>query len=332
MFMPRLHTLLLILTTTLLPSIALAHPGEHDSDHASNAATITPKDKPAATIVVRDGYRYITSNGIPNHKTGAFPNKDNPNRISPQKQSFRVTTTPKPAGQANANNAANNRRPGPPALFGVALNGIVFDPGTAEIWRNGKLVRGGPPQANDWRYEGIGPNGPTLGLDANNAHVQPQGTYHYHGLPTGLIQQLQHDQKQNDHHKPAAMLQVGWAADGYPVYAQWAHKDANDSKSELVDMTSSYQLKPGDRPANAPKGKYDGTFTDDWTFKKDSGDLDENNGRTGVTPEFPEGTYYYVLTQTFPFVPRNHHGIPDASFSKRGGGPGGERPDRPRRR
>lgn len=324
-----------LLMSLLFPALTLAHPGEHadgNADHANNPATVTPTQKSTATIVVRDGYRYITSNGIPNHKTGAFPNKDNPNRISAQKQSFRVTTTPKPADAAagnhnanhNANNNANHRRPGPPALFGVAINGIVFDPGTAEIWRSGKLVRGGPPQANDWRYEGIGPNGPTLGLDANNAHVQPQGTYHYHGVPAGLISELEHVNK-IDHDKPATMLLVGWAADGYPIYAPWAHKDAGDAKSELVNMKSSYQLKPGNRPAGGPPGAYDGTFTDDWTFDKNSGDLDEHNGRTGVTPEFPESTYYYILTQTFPFVPRSHYGTPDSSFQKQGGGgPGGQ--------
>ena len=34
------------------------------------------------------------------------------------------------------------------------------------------------------------------------------------------------------------------------------------------------------------------------------GDLDRCNGRTGVTPEFPNGIYYYVITSTFPFVHR----------------------------
>ena len=26
-----------------------------------------------------------------------------------------------------------------------------------------------------------------LGIDANRAHTQGRGTYHYHGLPTGLL-------------------------------------------------------------------------------------------------------------------------------------------------
>jgi hypothetical protein len=46
------------------------------------------------------------------------------------------------------------------------------------------------------------------------------------------------------------------------------------------------------------------------------GDLDEFGGRSGVTPEFPKGTYYYVMTEEYPFIPRKFKGTPDPSFSK----------------
>jgi hypothetical protein len=66
---------------------------------------------------------------------------------------------------------------------------------------------------------------------------------------------------------------------------------------------------------------------------KGLGDLDETNGRTGVTPEYPNGTYYYVLTDNWPFIPRMFRGTADASFARPGGqggpgpgGPGGQRP------
>lgn len=51
---------------------------------------------------------------------------------------------------------------------------------------------------------------------------------------------------------------------------------------------------------------------------KGAGDLDEANGRFGVTPEFPQGTYHYVLTENFPFIPRQFKGTPDSSFFRRG--------------
>jgi hypothetical protein len=46
-----------------------------------------------------------------------------------------------------------------------------------------------------------------------------------------------------------------------------------------------------------------------------------------VTPEYPNGTYYYVATADYPFIPRFFHGTPDKSFEKQfgPGGPGGPR-------
>jgi hypothetical protein len=48
----------------------------------------------------------------------------------------------------------------------------------------------------------------------------------------------------------------------------------------------------------------------------------------GMTLEFPQGTYYYVITGAFPFISRSFRGTPDKSFSKNdhpnpGGGAGG---------
>jgi hypothetical protein len=123
------------------------------------------------------------------------------------------------------------------------------------------------------------------------------------------------------------MLLIGYAADGYPIYAETGYTKASDTASPLKKLKSSYHLKTGDRPTGdaGPGGKYDGTFVQDYEFKQDSGDLDKANGREGVTPEYPEGTYYYVVTNEYPFVPRYFHGKPDASFEKQGppGGPGG---------
>jgi hypothetical protein len=150
--------------------------------------------------------------------------------------------------------------------------------------------------------------------------VQPTGAYHYHGLPTGLIQTLGGDKDK--------MLLIGYAADGFPIYSSRAHKDANDAASGLVEMKSSYRLKSGVRP-DGPGGKYDGTFTRDFEYVPGAGDLDECNGRMGITPEFPEGTYYYALTTDYPFIPRMLKGEPDPSFERQGPPPGGGGPRGP---
>jgi hypothetical protein len=310
------HAVLLIAITLAAPA-ALAHPGHaagdqgqgQDGGDARPAAAHEAGTASTVTIAIRDGFRHVTANGLPDHPTGRFPSRGNPNAIRAQSYAFKVPLKPTPA--------TDRSRAGGRTLFGVALNGVVFDPGTAEFWRNDRRA--------DWNYEAIG--GPIdLGLDRNNAHVQPTGAYHYHGLPAGLVESLTRDAK------AGRMTLVGWAADGYPVYATFGYADPRDPASGLKAMRPSYRLKDGARPAepDGPGGKYDGTFTRDYEYVEGLGDLDACNGREGVTPEFPEGTYYYVLTEAFPQVPRQFHGVPDASFRKAGGpgGPGGPRPGR----
>ena len=47
-----------------------------------------------------------------------------------------------------------------------------------------------------------------------------------------------------------------------------------------------------------------GTFTSDNEYVAGLGDLDECNGRVGVTPEFPNGIYHYLITDSFPYIQR----------------------------
>src|SRR5205085_5876728 len=103
-----------------------------------------------------------------------------------------------------------------------------------------------------------------------------------------------------------------YAADGFPIYGPWGYSDANDAKSKVKVLKSSWRLKQGTRP-DGPGGKYDGSFTRDFEFVNGAGDLDECNGRDGLTKEYPDGTYYYVLTKEFPFVPRAWRATPDQS-------------------
>lgn len=248
-------------------------------------------------ITTRDGYRYIKANGIPNHTAGRFPNRGNPNSIQEQRHLFRVPLQP----QIAAHLSEAQRQP-----FGVALNGVPFDPGTAEFWNDDP----------NWRYEALS-GFINLGLDNNNAHVQPNGAYHYHGLPIGLIGQLRAEKK---------IALVGYAADGFPIYTQYGFSDPKNAKSAITELRSSYRLKTGTRP-NGPGNKYDGTFVQDWEYIAGAGDLDECNGRFGVTPEYPDGIYHYCLTKDYPFIPRFYRGTPDESFRRRGpGGPPGGRP------
>ena len=245
-------------------------------------------------VRIRNGMRYITANGLPNHGTGQFPNRNNPNGISEQSYSFSFPVNPtKNKGYTKYNVPQN---------FGIAINGVPFDPYAAEWWGN---IRNG-----DWQYNALG-GGINLGLDDNNAHVQPTGAYHYHGLPEGLIDTLP-----DTRHSPL----VGWAGDGFPIYLSRGYKKAKEASNSYKTLTSSYILRTGSRP-DGPGGKYDGTFEEDFRYKKKAGNLDRANGRFQVTPEYPDGIYCYILTQEWPVIPRKFVADIASSFAKSPGPP-----------
>lgn len=244
---------------------------------------------------------HIISNGIPIHRTGAFPRRGNPHSISEQRHNLRVPKGPQLTSRKTQSH-----------FFGVALNGVMFVPGTAECWeqktegrsqrglRSQTLSRTLPRRRSlqnigdcEWRAEAIVNGSSRLGLDSNFAHVQPSGMYHYHGKPEGLIKRLK--QKEN-----RDLLLVGYAGDGFKIYVSQSNK-----------YLSSYRLKSGARHTGPP-GAHDGTYTADFKFVKGAGELDECNGLIKN-----DGLYAYILTEKFPFVPRCWRGSPDRSFINR---------------
>ncbi|MFM9971341.1 MAG: YHYH protein [Burkholderiales bacterium] len=238
---------------------------------------------------IADGMRFITADGLPDHATGEFPNRSNPNRIAKQNYEFRMPLQPRRTGSL-----VDLRRN---MAFGVAINGVVFDPWTAEFWNN-------EPRSG-YAYEAL--TGPyPLGLDRNNAHVQPDGAYHYHSVPVGIVERLA------GRNTPSL---IGYAADGFPIYGPMGYRDAKNAASGLIELRSGYRLKTGQR-SGGPGGVPNGEFAQDYEHVESAGGLDVCNGREGVTPEYPEGTYYYVTTQNFPYIPRCFVGSPDQSFVK----------------
>lgn len=287
---PSIRFLLLVMTGVVLAFLLSAAVlcAQTPSNVLSNRVSIT----------IEGEARVIRANGLPDHQMGQFPNAHNPNTPSAQNYVFRVPLHPQVAAKLTPVGMQN---------FGIAVNGVVFDPAAAEWWQRDR--------SSGWQYEPMTGH-LNLGVDQNNAHVQPGGVYHYHGLPTGLLAKVK-DAK-------SRMVLIGWAADGFPIYAPWGYAKANDATSGLKTMKSSYRLKQGTRPSG-PGGTYDGTFIADFEYVSGAGDLDECNGRFGVTPEFPEGTYHYFVTSAFPFIPRFYKGTPDRSFERRGPPPGGRR-------
>ena len=231
----------------------------------------------------------VQANAIPLHKVGRFPNRHNPNAIREQELSFKLPLRPIPLKEPIP--LHNENRHGATNIpFGIATNGVLFDPSTAEYYQ-GK-------RDGDWNYEALS-GAVILGLDTHHGHVQSNGSYHYHGLPVGLLDKLN---VRIGEHSPL----IGFAMDGYPIYALYGYRDAKNPKSPIIKLRSSWRLRSGKRPESGidPGGKYDGTFSRDYVYERASGDLDECNGRFTVTEEYPEGTYAYFLTEKWPVIPR----------------------------
>ena len=252
--------------------------------------------------------RTISINHIASHDVGVFPNPGNPNRIKVFKFTKSIPLTPQIAARSTRAQGYDT---------GILFSGVSIEPFTAEffIGPKGHLNR-------EWNITTLTTT-ENLGLDCNNAHVQPTGRYHYHGTPSAYLASI--DFKDNQ------MIKLGYAADGFPIY----YKYGLDNNGNLIGHQSGYRLKAGQRPGDgitAPDGIYNGRYFNDYEYISDLSPLDECNGRWGKTPE-SDHEYYYVITDNFPSVPLCFSGTPSADFRKgRGPRPGHRKPPPPKRR
>ncbi len=234
--------------------------------------------------------RLLSANGVPDHAVGDFPNEGNPNTITEQVVSASFTMLPTETGSAT-------ELGGPAGVTGYILNGVKIDASTAGSCNDSGDDCSLIDNSGGWSIEALTQSSFDFGTDDNNAHVQPDGAYHYHGMPEGFVT-LQGGNS-------STMTLIGWAADGFPIYARYGYSDAEDASSAIELMTGSYELV-SDIPSNRPStDTYPlGTFREDWEYVEGSGDLDECNGRFGVTPDFPAGIYHYFATDSYPFLQR----------------------------
>jgi hypothetical protein len=245
------------------------------------------------TITVEGSECVLVSNSIPNHDfndaTAAFAIQ-----VSEVSAEFKIPTEPAFASSATPISLATDN-----AVF---LNGVKLDLLAAGCFGVGDGNIGCNDIDQPWRYDPMSPL-TMFGTDANNAHPQPDGTYHYHGNPKALFDQNAMSQS------PV----IGFAADGFPIFGSYI-----DDNGQIRAVTSSFQLLSGSRPSSAddPGGIYDGTFVDDHEYVSGSGDLDECNGM------MRDGSYGYYVTDAYPWVLACFKGTPDSSFDKAGGGGG----------
>jgi hypothetical protein len=84
---------------------------------------------------------------------------------------------------------------------------------------------------------------------------------------------------------------IGWAYDGNPIYGPYGFSN-KDGTGSIRRMKSGYENQSSklDRPNF--KSRF---FVEDFKYVG-NGDLDENNGRYCVTPDYPNGVYAYFTT------------------------------------
>ena len=178
-------------------------------------------------------------------------------------------------------------------VFGISQVGILYSP-FARLY----FVNPNTQQENlDFHEEAVN----VLNMDINGGHVNTLGRYHYHLAPLSyIVNDLKID---GTSHSPI----LGYAADGFPIYYKYLNSSPMDANSSITTFESSYSLKTGTRSGDgitAPNGAYDGNYYEDYEYVLSMSELDECGGRFGVTPDYPQGTYYYVLTDNWPYIPR----------------------------
>lgn len=289
------------LSLTIMDDDETANPCESTQDSysidldASNCTESAETDLDVTsvfTVSVSGDDRTITSNGIPDHNIGEFPNMGNPNTISVQNATFTIDVTPTKNNQTTSLTTGTGQ---PRYWFGILDNSVILAPIAAEFFTN----TSNGEDNTDWNENALSSN-INLGTDCNNSHVFPNGRYHHHATPSAYVA--------DRNISSSTTTQIGWAADGFPIYYKYGNKDGS-----VVELTSSFRLKTTDRGGDgvsAPSGCPDGTYTQDYEYVEGLGDLDECNGY-----EDPTHGYIYVITDTYPSIPRCLYGTPSDDFS-----------------
>ncbi len=248
-----------------------------------------------------DNQRVIYANSYPNHDFCARADR----APQPIYRLYKIDLKPELSGTTTSVTRENGR---PANNFGIAMNGVNMMPAPATPFIFENTSTG---QYNwDWVFEpttNIGNGRGFVGLDCASAHVNTNIGYHYHGNMYEYVEELKPGISTTED-VPSEVLQVGWASDGFPIL----YKFGPDKDGNLKQLQPSFQLKSGLRPGDGisePCGPYSGKYTKDFEYVEGKGDLDECNGiNASVTLNTAQGSetfeYYYVVTASFPQIPR----------------------------
>ena len=123
----------------------------------------------------------------------------------------------------------------------LMLNGVVVDlksagcysPSSPNANSDGNIAAG-CGQSAQWNLVPLEYTS-MFGVDIHNAHVQPDGSYHYHGNPNAMF-----DDSPSGEGSPF----IGFAADGFPIYGSYILDSQTGTYRKAL---SGYTLKEGTR-------------------------------------------------------------------------------------
>ncbi len=263
-------------------------------------------------------WSYVHTHGIPAYITGPFLD-GNPSIATDQNAIFKFPRVPQPNTGTPIPTTGGN--------IGVFINGVaLFDYRDGVAWNTttGALCGGpgNPPcpggmgATQAWNRDAIPAE--RAGFDCSKAHPA-MGNYHHHQNPSAFNLDLVVISTVCDLYASDGLYAIddaqhspllGFAYDGYPIYGAYGYA-GTDGTGGPARIKSGYQLRnitvrtthaDGTDVADGPAVSTTyplGYFREDYEFVAHPGDatyLDEHNGRTCVTPEFPAGTYAYFCT------------------------------------
>ena len=244
-----------------------------------------------------DTYCNLSSDNIPNHDfNDSLANFASD--VIERERVFRVKRFPEPASR----NTEILRG----VWDAVLLNGVVVDlksagcysPSSQNANSDGNVAAGCSRTAQ-WNLVPLEYTS-MFGVDIHNAHVQPDGSYHYHGNPNAMF-----DDVPSGDGSPV----IGFAADGFPIYGSYILDEQTGNYRKALSGFTEKQGSRGTQSNANPGGSYTGIYEEDWEWT-DAGDLDECNGMTY------KGQYGYYITDSFPYIINCFKGEPDSSFNK----------------
>ena len=248
-------------------------------------------------------YVYVNSSSVPSYSIG--PWMGSPNTVINQNFSFRILRTPVVKTGTKTPTGLGN--------IGIWVNGVgIFNYSDGRSYNN----------KNIWHNDAIRVEGPSF--DSCGGHPSPNNQYHNHQNAACLYSES------NQVHSPI----VGYAFDSFPIYGPYGYVNT-DGSGGIKKMRSGYSLRNMTTRTTLPNGtvltsiNYGpavsatyplGYFAEDYAYSATNADLDLNNVRYCVTPEYPNGTYAYFVTITAPGSPAypyivgpSYHGVVDTS-------------------